>query len=913
MDEFIIGRERELAQLDMAIGPGSDGLRLAMLDGPSGQGKTTISTAAARAAGERGFRVATINGRAGTLSTPFAPFIEAMPEFDVMLSVLAGDQSINLEHAGIAIVNLLAELVVAQPLLLVFDDAQALDESSIALLPYITGISERANLSLLFVEQTDAVDIPSSYRSFIDGTLARRVVNRLDLQPLREDAVRQLVAHVLDIDAAEAPQEIIERSGGNPWFVKELAEAWKRGVTEIPTNIAAAATARLHSLDETGQDLVVAIAACPEGAHISWLEAMSEQKPRQFVRTMEQIAASGLVREDGDIVSIAHPLSQQALLDELSLAMRRAVHAELAEIIAQTPMPGVAAQRAQGHHLRASGRIDQAVACYLAAADANEIEAQFHEALADMEHALDAELRPTERLPLLRRAGALAVQIGSDRAMSAWEELGRIASATGDDETYAYALFQQYWTCNDGTAQTRLERAAALGSDTLGWSARAAATLRRMAGEYADAIRFDEIAIAAARRTGDVLLEGSALEKRASSLSDLGRLNESVDALADAVSFAMKHRFHDQAVVAWGAMIDDLSGLLETDRAVREAEALQTYVSDLGLEPLAAPAAAWLALAYTATGRLEAALASSDRAVSLDVLSGQRHFHSVFVAQMRYEILTETGSSSLMDDARSMAWQLTQGLGYDSWTFEVRRLDAIVALRNNDLAKARGIVETLDIDEPFSMGRLALGIARHAALMNDTALLDLAIAKASTLDRATPLGAITRDELDATQAAMSSKSGTGLFEIAEAWRAAGRLLDAMRCELSGAMVEVHAGRGKETIDRLKAIRAAAADMGANWDADHVASVLRGLGTRSRAKSRTTQVGPLTKRELEIARLVASGLKNSEVASTLFLAEKTVAAHLSNIYGKVEVRSRVQLTAWIRENDAEFESSLASAS
>ena len=57
--------------------------------------------------------------------------------------------------------------------------------------------------------------------------------------------------------------------------------------------------------------------------------------------------------------------------------------------------------------------------------------------------------------------------------------------------------------------------------------------------------------------------------------------------------------------------------------------------------------------------------------------------------------------------------------------------------------------------------------------------------------------------------------------------------------------------------------------------------------------------------------MASGLKNSEVAGTLFLAEKTVAAHLSNIYGKVEVRSRVQLGQWIRENDPDFETTLAS--
>ena len=41
----------------------------------------------------------------------------------------------------------------------------------------------------------------------------------------------------------------------------------------------------------------------------------------------------------------------------------------------------------------------------------------------------------------------------------------------------------------------------------------------------------------------------------------------------------------------------------------------------------------------------------------------------------------------------------------------------------------------------------------------------------------------------------------------------------------------------------------------------------------------------------------------EVATQLHLAEKTVAAHLSNIYGKVEVKSRLQLASWLEENDA----------
>ena len=52
---------------------------------------------------------------------------------------------------------------------------------------------------------------------------------------------------------------------------------------------------------------------------------------------------------------------------------------------------------------------------------------------------------------------------------------------------------------------------------------------------------------------------------------------------------------------------------------------------------------------------------------------------------------------------------------------------------------------------------------------------------------------------------------------------------------------------------------------------------------------------LTKREREIAELVASGLSNREIASQLFISKRTVDAHVEHIFSKLEISSRVQLT------------------
>lgn len=58
---------------------------------------------------------------------------------------------------------------------------------------------------------------------------------------------------------------------------------------------------------------------------------------------------------------------------------------------------------------------------------------------------------------------------------------------------------------------------------------------------------------------------------------------------------------------------------------------------------------------------------------------------------------------------------------------------------------------------------------------------------------------------------------------------------------------------------------------------------------------------LTEREVDVLRLVAQGQTNPQIARTLFLSEKTVARHLSNIFGKIQVSSRTAAAAYAFEH------------
>jgi DNA-binding NarL/FixJ family response regulator len=69
---------------------------------------------------------------------------------------------------------------------------------------------------------------------------------------------------------------------------------------------------------------------------------------------------------------------------------------------------------------------------------------------------------------------------------------------------------------------------------------------------------------------------------------------------------------------------------------------------------------------------------------------------------------------------------------------------------------------------------------------------------------------------------------------------------------------------------------------------------------------TAQAGPaarggLTGREVEVLRLIATGVTNRTIASRLNISEKTVARHISNIFIKLDLSSRTAATAYAYEH------------
>ena len=154
--------------------------------------------------------------------------------------------------------------------------------------------------------------------------------------------------------------------------------------------------------------------------------------------------------------------------------------------------------------------------------------------------------------------------------------------------------------------------------------------------------------------------------------------------------------------------------------------------------------------------------------------------------------------------------------------------------------------------------------------------------------------------LDATVAAAEARvqlAGGGPSAGLRAARAAVAAWDVVGATYEAARMRVLAGRALLELSERDAAEAefqVARQVFAALGADPAVAELDGLSGDRRA-------GVLTPREVEVLRLVSTGLTNRAIGTRLSLSEKTVARHLSNIFGKLGISSRSAATAYAYEN------------
>lgn len=316
--------------------------RLLLFTGEPGIGKTRVLDHLAQTAAAAGRRV--IRGRCfeAEVVRPYGPWLDALRGLSTAgvpaatlaqaAPLLAGHaaEDGNRERLFDAAVALLRSLAALQPLVLLFDDLQWIDEASAALLHYVARTLDPATPMLLAgAARAGEVEDNARAKGLLQSLAREGSLRRHALGPLGVADARILLNAVV-VDAAEA----LRQTGGNPLYLLELARAARRGADAAGRSVDALIDDRLRSLDDAARDLLGWAAAMGGPLRPDLLADAAGLQVADVLARLERFEQRGLVRPAGPgQFDFAHDLVRQVVYRSLSQPRRQAVHRQFARAL----------------------------------------------------------------------------------------------------------------------------------------------------------------------------------------------------------------------------------------------------------------------------------------------------------------------------------------------------------------------------------------------------------------------------------------------------------------------------------------------------------------------------------------------------------------------------------------------------
>ncbi len=652
--------------------------------------------------------------------------------------------------------------------------------------------------------------------------------------PLRLGPLSEAEARALVGEAADA---VYATSGGNPFYLEQLVRS---GGADT---VAAALAAELGGLGEEARRLLDAAAVAGDPFDLDLAaEVAGLGDP---LGGLDELLARTLVRDGGAPRRFAfrHPVVRHAVYEAAPGGWRLGAHARAAAALERRGAGAI--ERAHHVEQAAVPGDEAAIALLLEAAESLQSPAP---ATAARFFAAALRLMPEGRTPVRARL--------ADAQMAAGDAAGALA-------TLLDAL-------RDAAPEDRLRLVVAV-ANAEWWLGRTPDARRRLH------VALGELP---AEPSPDRIRLRLALALTALMSCDLDDArDQTADAAADAR--AIGEPVFEAAALAAGALARVTAG--------EGGDALELAAAAFGRltpEQLATrlPGFWMLGRCRRLLGQYEAALADLDRGAALALETGRENAR-LHLAIERVPVLIELGRLAEATAAAEQGVELARLVGNPPMLLWARCARSAALLAAGDVtaaleaareAAASGV--RADFHAAGQPG-WALGNALVAAGEVERGLAALRAAEVLPSDRAALAADLAEAEGAAGAAALAARPGP--LATARARLATGRALAA-------------AGDRAAALDALKEAEAAFDSFGARRLRDAATRELRALGHRVRRPAQGND-GPLTAREREIAELVAAGRTNKEVAGQLVLSERTIEAHLRNVYAKLDVRSRVELT------------------
>ncbi|MDG4665691.1 LuxR family transcriptional regulator [Mycobacterium sp. 236(2023)] len=343
-----VGNETVDRFLAMAqIGPAA-----LVIEGEAGIGKTTMWSDICDAARDRGFRIATSRPAqaesvlayaavADLLADVDGEAIDVLPELQrlavnrVLLRAGSDGPATDQRVVAAAMGALLETLATDTAVLIAIDDVQWLDPSSRAVLTFVAR-RLTGRVGILVTERCEALQ--GTTTSWLK--LARpEEIARLRLGPLSIGALHVLLMRKLGRSFSRAVMvRIAEVAGGNPFYSLELARAMdgQRPATQtgLPSTLADLVRVRLGRLDGDVREILLAVASVAAPT-VDLLARLKNTTAEHVVGLLEDVETDGIIGIDGNRVRFSHPLLARGIYSDATPADRRAMHRALAVIEGQ--------------------------------------------------------------------------------------------------------------------------------------------------------------------------------------------------------------------------------------------------------------------------------------------------------------------------------------------------------------------------------------------------------------------------------------------------------------------------------------------------------------------------------------------------------------------------------------------------
>ncbi len=898
---MLAGRDAERAAIAAVLeaarrggGQGAAGGAL-VIRGIAGSGKSTLLSAAAGDAGD--MRILRTSGVESESPLAFAALQRLLWPLRTSLEALPGPQRTALHAAFgeaegegdrflafLGTLNLLADTAEEAPVLVLVDDAHWLDEASAAAMLFVARRLQAERVAILFAVRDggpyrfDADDLPGLVLGGLSGAAADEVLAAVTGGPV-DPGVRD---------------RLIAATGGNPLALGELAGALGAdrlaGTIPLPDQLPVtggverAFLDRVRRLDAAAQRYLLVVAA-DDTARATVVRDAARRLDADD-HALDQAEKAGLLRVDGDVLTLFHPLVRSAIYRAASSAERRAAHRALAD-----ELPGDPDRRAW-HLAAAADRPDEDIAALLEAVARRATGRRGHEAAASA-WARAAELSPDPGVRATRFAAA---------AQSAWfaaqperaRSLADAALVDASDPLLRADLDRLRarieWNLNSPLVAQRILVAAA--DEVVGIDV-----------ERARAMTLLAVAVAAFTPEG-----AEPLTARLAVLGDPAAAPEGDPQRTARLLAGFVHirdgRFDIAAeqlrpvFAEWdaGGGRDVVANIgvaalqLGDDRIVLDVHARQLgQARESGGLVVIVHELTRRAFGEIAVGDWAAAAAGAAEALNLADGSGQRALSHLPHAWLAVVAALRDRPDQVAEHLAAVDSTPASGVTGPIVTDLVRWTRALIAdTPTNALHHLQQITGFARRMAAFDRLETAVRAERPELARRWTAEME-SFGTAVGARWALAAAAFGRALLADGDPAEEFETAIGHAD------AAGHRFDRARIQLG---YGEHLRRARRRVDARAQLRAALEvfdDLGAIRWATRAAQELRASGETARRRD-TSAAAELTAQERQVAGLVRQGLSNRDVAARLFLSPRTVDFHLRNVFSKVGVASRAELTA-----------------